>query len=122
MFQLSDDEFIEWRSQFVTSKSSDSMGLRYAPYVFAEQGVAQLSSVLKSQRAIAVNIRIIRLFTKMRKMILTDKDLLIKMNELESKVNDHDINIKQIFAYLRQFIQEQSTTRKQIGFKTKKEK
>ncbi len=81
-----------------------------------------MSSVLKSQRAIAVNIRIIRLFTKMRKMILTDKDLLIKMNELESKVNDHDINIKQIFAYLRQFIQEQSTTRKQIGFKTKKEK
>ena len=87
MFQLNDNELKEWRSQFVTSNSSDKMGLRYAPYVFTEQGVAQLSSVLNSERAIAVNIQIIRLFTKMRKLLLTHKDLLLEMEEIRKKVS-----------------------------------
>jgi hypothetical protein len=120
MFQLIDKEFKEWRRQFVTSKSSDYMGLRYAPYAFTEQGVAQLSSVLNSKRAIAVNIQIIRLFTKMRKMLITHKDLLLKINEMESRITDHDQNIRQIFEYLKRLIKEQGTPRKQIGFKTKK--
>jgi hypothetical protein len=87
MFQLNDKEFKEWRRQYVTSNSSDKMGLRYAPFAFTEQGVAQLSTVLNSERAIAVNIQIIRLFTKMRKMLLTHKDLLLKLNELETKIS-----------------------------------
>jgi len=69
MFELSDEEFQEWRSQFGTSNEGDKMGLRYAPYVFTEQGVAMLSSVLNSERAIRVNIQIMRIYTKMREML-----------------------------------------------------
>ena len=69
MFELSDEEFQEWRSQFGTSNEGDKMGLRYAPYVFTEQGVAMLSSVLNSERAIKVNIQIMRVYTKMREML-----------------------------------------------------
>ena len=69
MFELSDGEFQEWRSQFGTSNEGDKMGLRYAPYVFTEQGVAMLSSVLNSERAIRVNIQIMRIYTKMREML-----------------------------------------------------
>lgn len=65
MFEMTDEEFQDWRSQFVTSKS-DIMGLRYPPFCFTEQGVTMLSCVLNSQRAIEANIRIIRVFTKMR--------------------------------------------------------
>ncbi len=117
MFQLSDDEFKEWRSQFVTSNSSDKKGLRYAPYAFTEQGVAQLSSVLNSERAIAVNIQIIRLFTKMRKLLLTHKDLLLEMEEIRKKVSGQDEKIELIFDYLKQFIKEQETPRIKVGFK-----
>jgi hypothetical protein len=85
MFELTAIEFENWRCQFGTSNSTDKMGLRIAPYAFTEQGVAQLSSVLNSQRAIAVNIQIIRLFTRMRKMFLTHKDLLIEMEEIRKK-------------------------------------
>ena len=122
MFQLNIDEFKEWRSQFVTSNSSDIMGLRYAPYVFTEQGVAQLSSVLNSERAIAVNIQIIRLFTKMRKLLLTHKDLLFEMEEIRKKVTGQDKKIELIFNYLKQFIKDQETPRKLIGFKPKGKK
>ena len=69
MFEMTKEELKNWRSHFVTSNSSDHMGLRYAPYVFTEQGVAMLSSVLRSPRAIAVNIRIMRMFTKMRQAL-----------------------------------------------------
>ena len=122
MFQLNDKEFKEWRRQFVASNSSDKMGLRYAPFAFTEQGVAQLSTVLNSERAIAVNIQIIRLFTKMRKMLLTHKDLLLKLNELETKISNHDKSIRQIFAYLKQFVEQQQKPLPPIGFKQKKKK
>lgn len=75
MFQLSKQEFKDWRCQFVTSNSADKMGLRYPPHVFTEPGVAMLSSVLNSKRAIQVNIQIIRTFIKLRKMLLTHIDL-----------------------------------------------
>ena len=119
MFEMTKKEFNDWRSQFVTSNSPDKMGLRYVPMVFTEQGVAMLSSVLNSDRAIKVNIQIIRIFTKMREMLLTHKDLLLKMNELESKISNHDKSIKQIFTYLKQLIKEESEPRKNIGFKQK---
>ena len=76
MFEMLKDEFQNWRSQFVTS-NSEKMGLRYTPFCFTEQGVTMLSCVLNSQRAIEVNIQIIRTFTKMREMILTHKDILM---------------------------------------------
>jgi hypothetical protein len=84
MFELTEQEFKEWRSQFVTS-NEDKMGLRYAPYAFTEDGVAQLSTVLKSERAIKVNIQIIRLFSKMRKINLTHKEILHKSNNLKKQ-------------------------------------
>ena len=76
-----------------------------------------LSGVLNSDRAIAVNIQIIRVFTKLRSMLLSHKDLLIKMNELEAKVSNQDKSIQQVFAYLRQLINENAKPPKPIGFK-----
>lgn len=78
-----------------------------------------LSCVLNSERAIAVNIRIVRIFTKMREMLLTHKDLLLEMEEIRKKVSGQDEKIDLIFGYLKQFIKEQETPRKSIGYKTK---
>lgn len=114
MFELTKEEFENLRSQIDTSSWG---GTRYVPMAFTEQGVAMLSSVLNSERAILVNIQIIRIFTKLRSMLMTHKDLLIKMNELEAKVTNQDKSIKQIFAYLKQFIKEQEEPREPIGFK-----
>lgn len=119
MFELNEQEFKDWRSQFVTS-NEDKMGLRYAPYAFTEDGVAQLSTVLNSSRAISVNLQIIRLFSRMRKMILTHKDLLLKMEEMEKKVTGQDEKIGQIFNALKQLLNPPQEPREAIGFKTKK--
>ncbi len=119
MFRMTGEELEDWKSQIVIS-NREKMGLRKAPLVFTEQGATMLSCVLNSDRAIKVNIQIIRIFTKMREMLLTHKDLLLKMNELESKVSNHDKSIKQVFAYLKEFVKEKSEPRKSIGFKQKK--
>jgi arsenate reductase-like glutaredoxin family protein len=125
MFELTEQEFKEWRSQFVTS-NEDKMGLRYAPYAFTEDGVAQLSTVLKSERAIKVNIQIIRLFSKMRKIMLTHKEILHKLEELERNDIEHDRKIELIFEYLKQFEEAKHPVlvqkeRTRIGFKIKKD-
>jgi len=122
MFELTEQEFKDWRSQFVTS-NEDKIGLRYAPYAFTEDGVAQLSTVLSSERAIRVNIQIIRLFSKMHKLMLTQKDILIKLKELEQNDIEHDKKIELIFEYLNQFEQSkqqesEQQERTRIGFKT----
>src|SRR5882757_7328506 len=75
MFEMTKEEFENWRSQFVIS-NLDKQGLRHAPFCFTEQGVTMLSCVLNSERAISVNIRIIRIFTRLREMLLTHKDIL----------------------------------------------
>lgn len=121
MFELTEQEFKEWRSQFVTS-NEDKMGLRYAPYAFTEDGVAQLSTVLSSERAIKVNIQIIRLFSKMRRIMLTQKDILYKLEELERNDIEHDKKIELIFEYLKQFEKAKQQEIKQkdrtkVGFK-----
>ena len=118
MFEMSREEFADWRSQFVMS-NSDRKGLRYAPFCFTEQGVTMLSCVLNSDRAIKMNIQIIRIFVQLREMLLTHKDLLLKMEEIEKKVSGQDEKIKLIFDYLKKFIQQQNTPRKQIGFNRK---
>jgi hypothetical protein len=117
MFELSKEEFDNLRNQIGTSSWG---GTRYAPMAFTEQGVAMLSSVLNSDRAIKVNIQIVRIFTRMRQILLTHKDLLLKMEELEKKVAGQDEKIKLVFDYLKQFVKEQEEPRKEIGFKQKK--
>ena len=118
MFEMTKDEFQYWRTQ-IASSNSEKMGLRYAPFCFTEQGVTMLSCVLNSQRAIDVNIRIIRVFSKMRKILLSNKDLLLEMGEIRKKISGQDEKIELIFNYLQQFIDKQENPRVRIGFRRK---
>ena len=123
MFQMTPEELKNWKSQIVIS-NIEKMGLRKPPFVFTEQGVAMLSSVLNSDRAISVNIQIIRVFTKMRSLLESHKEILKKLDTLERKDIEQDDNISLIFEYLKQLEQsKQEDTafkeRKRIGFKTK---
>ena len=112
MFQLTNQEFIDLRSQSVTS--SKWGGRRYAPYAFTEQGVAMLSSVLNSDRAIEVNILIMRSFVKLREMISTHKDLAKKLESLEQK---YDSQFKMVFDAIRQLMTPPESKKKRaIGF------
>jgi hypothetical protein len=104
MFQLSKEAFKDWRRQFVTSNSRDKMGLRYSPYAFTEPGVAMLSSVLNSERAIHVNIQIIRTFIRLREMISTHKELALRLVELERKMEKKDAEIRAIFQLIRKLM------------------
>ncbi len=99
MFQLSQEEFESLRSQIVISKGKG--GRRYFPYVFTEQGVAMLSSILRSERAIRVNIAIMRVFVRLRQMMVTRKVLAEKLGELEERIQDHDEQITELPTFLR---------------------
>jgi len=99
MFELSDEEFEILRCQTGTSSWG---GVRYLPMAFTEQGVAMLSSALNSERAILVNIRIIRIFSRMREIMMAHKDIIEKMNQIELKLGDHEEKILLIFEYLKQ--------------------
>ena len=110
MFQLTKEEFDNLRSQFVTSSWG---GRRYLPYAFTEQGVAMLSSVLRCDRAMAVNIEIMRTFVKLREMVSTHKKLAVKLEELEQK---YDEQFKIVFDVLRQLLEPPQKQNKQIGF------
>jgi len=116
MFQLNKEEFKIWKFQIETSKS-DKMGLRKLPFVFTEQGVAMLSGVLNSDRAINVNIQIIRTFTKIRELLATNEALQRKMMDMERK---YDGKIKEIFDTLGFLLEDKIKSKKEIGFKTKK--
>ena len=123
MFEMSKKEFEEWRKKFI-SDNHDKKGLRYAPFCFTEQGVAMLSSILNSDRAIQVNIQIIRIFTKMCELLSTHKEILQKIGHLEKKGIEHEDKINLIFEYLkklkaanqREILQK---TRLMIGFKVR---
>lgn len=122
MFEMNKEELNDWRSQFGIS-NEDKMGLRYAPFCFTEQGVAMLSSVLNSKTAIEVNIQIIRIFTRMREVLLSHKDVLIKLEQLERKILKQDQradkqedNIEMIFNTLKQLINPSQDPREPIGF------
>ena len=122
MFQLNGTEHEILRSQFVTSSWG---GRRYLPYAFTEQGVAMLSSVLNSKRAIQVNIAIMRAFVRLREILLTHKDLAAKIEALELKYKNHDMklsendtNIQAIFDAIRQLMSPPSEPpKRQIGFR-----
>ena len=117
MFQLNEEEFENWKSQIVIS-NSERMGLRKRPFAFTEQGVAMLSSVLNSSTAIRVNIQIIRIFTKMREMLLTNKDILLKIEKLEKDVTENKKDITLIFQALKKLLTTPQEKRRRIGFKT----
>ena len=115
MFELSDEEFQEWRSQFGTSRWG---GSRFLPMAFTEQGVAMLSSVLNSERAIKVNIQIIRIFLRMRELLLNYKDILLKLDKLENQTIQNTANIKVVFDYIKQLlIPAEQVNRRRIGFR-----
>ena len=109
MFQLSVDEQVNLRSQFATSSWG---GRRHPPYAFTDQGVAMLSSVLKSPRAVQVNIEIMRAFVRLRQMLQTNKDLARKLDALETK---YDSRFKVVFQAIRELMTQQPKPRKQIG-------
>jgi hypothetical protein len=124
MFQMTTSEMEQWKSQIVIS-NRERMGLRKPPLVFTEQGVAMLSSVLNSEKAILVNIRIIRIFTKMRSLLESHHEILDKLERLEKKDIEQDEKIRIIFKILK--ILEKSRTnepgqnarRNPVGFKQK---
>ncbi len=99
MFQLNKDEFKDWRGQFVTSKS-DKIGLRYHPYVFTEQGVAMLSGILRSDKAVDVSINIINAFVAMRKFLSKNANIFTKFQQIDQKLIDHDNNFDKVFKAL----------------------
>ena len=122
MFEMGADEFENWRTQFATSKE-DKLGLRYPPFCFTEQGVTMLSCILNSERAIATNIQIIRVFTKMRETLLTHKDILLKLEQLENQVTKNSEDIQMIFTALKQLlIPPEQSNRRRIGFRRPSEK
>lgn len=120
MFQLNYQEVAALRSQIVTSKTGRG-GHRYQPYVFSEQVVAMLSSVLNSERAIQVNIAIMGAFVKLKEMLSTNKELAHKLAQLERKIEKHDGEIKLIFDAIRQLMIPPETKKKKIGFGREKE-
>jgi hypothetical protein len=115
MFELSAPEWTALRSQSVTSKLG-SGGRRYAPYAFTEQGVAMLSSVLNSDRAIAVNIEIMRAFVRIRRLLETDRSLARKFNRIERRLASHDEAIVGILSAIRQLMKPPDPKRRGIGF------
>ena len=118
MFEMTKEELENWRSQFVTSKE-DRQGLRYMPFCFTEQGVTMLSCVLNSERAIHVNIQIIRIYTRIREMLLLHKDVSLLVEQVEKKLLKQDEKIEVLFTYLSKFIEKEDQPRREIGFKRK---
>jgi len=121
MFQLTQKEFSNLRSQIVTSSSINYGGTRFLPFAFTEQGVSMLSSILKSKRAIEVNISIMRTFVQFRKYLLEHQDLEQKLIELESDINQkffaQDKQISDIFKLITHMLKEnEDQNQKKIGF------
>ena len=119
MFQLTAKEFENLKSQFATSSWG---GRRKLPFAFTEHGVLMLSSVLNSDRAIKVNIQIMRIYSKIRHVLLSYKDILMRVEKLENTIAGHDEHILLIFEYLKQLEQEKNrredqAERRRIGFK-----
>jgi len=114
MFQLTKEEFENWRSQIVTSNPSAKMALRRRPYAFTEQGVAMLSSVLHSERAVTVNIEIMRAFVRLRQMLSSNADLVRKLDALEKK---YDAQFRVVFETIRKLMEPPPAPKRgRIGF------
>ena len=112
MFELNEKEFEDWRSQIVTS-NADRKGLRYAPMAFTEQGVAMLSSVLKSKRAVAANVEIMRTFVRLRAMLASNTELAKRLDQLEKK---YDGQFKAVFDAIKKLMMPPDKPKGGIGF------
>lgn len=121
MFEMSKGEFANWRTQIASSNfDAAKMGLRYMPFCFTEQGVAMLSSVLNSDRAIHVNIQIIRIFTRIRQVLTDTTELRLEIEMMSKKVDSNSKNIEVVFQYLDELLDKQEAIeakKNPIGFK-----
>lgn len=113
MFQLTCEEANNLKSQNAISRWG---GRRKRPYVFTEQGVAMLSGILRSKRAVAVNIQIMRVFVKLRQIISSHKELALKINKIEERLGQHDIEIHTVFEAIRKLMQPPEKPKNKIGF------
>src|SRR6266404_5737478 len=113
MFQLSKEDAEFLRSQFAISKPDGHGGRRFAPYAFTEQGIAMLSSVLHSARAVQVNVAIMRTFVRLREMLTTHEELRRKIDAMEKR---YDARFQAVFDTIRQMLETPIPAKKQIGF------
>lgn len=122
MFELTKEEFSNWRTQFATS-NSDKMGLRVPPFAFTEHGVLMLASVLNSEKAILVNIQIVRIFIKIREALTDNLSIKLEIEEIKKKLANQDRNIEIVFTYLDELIdkQENPPPRPRVGFRRQSE-
>jgi ribosomal protein L23 len=115
MFQLTEEEKKE-----VVTNCDHLISLKFSPqlpYVFTEHGAVMLASVLNSERAIEVNVQIVRIFIRMRELLMSNQEILLKLEQLEKKVNSHDGDITMIFKYLKQLINQPDKPRPRVGFR-----
>ncbi|MGI4804688.1 MAG: ORF6N domain-containing protein [Janthinobacterium lividum] len=117
MFSLNEEEFINLKSQNATSSWG---GRRKLPNAFTEHGVLMLSSVLNSKQAIQVNIQIMRIYTKIKEMIIAHKDVFLRVEQVEKQMMKHDEKIELLFNYLSKFVEKEETPRTPIGYKFEK--
>ena len=115
-FKLTKDELDDWRSQLATS-NREIMGLRVLSFAFTEHGILMLSNVLKSDKAASMSIQIIRVFVKMREMIMTNKDFLLKFEEFEKRLGTHEMDINQLYQMIKELIGQETQPLQPIGFK-----
>jgi len=113
MFQLNNAEFKNLKSQFVTSSWG---GIRRLPHAFSEQGVAMLSSVLRSKRAVDVNIAIMRAFVRMRELLYADKELALRVEKIEKKLDSHGAALQTIILEISNLLKQPKPNTKRIGF------
>jgi len=119
MFQLTENEYNSSRSQIATLKNGRGSNLKYLPYAFTEHGILMLSSVLKSDKAIQTNIQIMRIFTKVRQMLLDTTEIKVDILQIQKKLENHDKNIELVFSYLDELTEkkENESERVKIGYK-----
>lgn len=115
MFILTNQEVRNLRSQIATLEGKGKHS-KYLPMAFTEQGVAMLSSVLNSKRAIEVNITIMRAFVKMRELLSTNKEFADKLSKIEARLGKHDKQFKVVFETIKQMIKEENQPKRKIGF------
>lgn len=117
IFELTATEMKSLRTQFASLENGRGQYSKYKSFAFTEQGIAMLSGVLNSKTAIRLNIQIVRLFIKMRELLMNKKDILIYIEKQEARLNKHDEDIAIIFKYLKQLLQPSVPPRRQIGFR-----
>ena len=122
MFQLTQNELESLILQNAISKTRGRGGTRKLPYAYTEMGVSMLSGVLKSKTAIRVHVQIIRVFAKMKQMLITHKDILLKLERMEKKMGVYDSDIALIFQYLKKLLVQPKQPRRRIGFRRMAEK